>query len=261
MSYRLYKGCWIFKEAPHKERQLSYDEACVWLRRGGLMLRNTTHFDCNEITRFWYVIKDSFNSYEELSRNTRNQVRKGYKNFIIKPIPKTLLLQQGYDVFRQAILSYKVKARLVDEKAFKETILNLPDNVEFWGAFSQVDNRLAAYAINRILGDDCCDYSVLKGTPEALKNYAYYALIFEMNKYYLSDRHMAYVSDGTRSITEHSGIQPFLMDKFHFRKAYCHLHIYSRGWLRPILLVGYHFRKQVPLRSIRNVLEMYGMQG
>lgn len=261
MSYQLYKSVWVFRNSPDKEQELSRKDACTWLEQGGMMLRNTYNFDCKEITRFWYVIKDSFDGYEELSRNTRNQVRKGYKNFTIKPISKTLLLQSGYAVFRQAIMSYKVKARLVDEKTFMETILNLPDNAEFWGAFSQEDDRLSAYAINRIWGNDHCNYSVLKGTPEALQNYAYYALIFEMNKHYLEDRKMRYVLDGARSITEHSNIQPFLMEKFHFRKAYSHLHIYTKGWLKPILFIGYHCRKLIPVRSIRSVLEMYGMQG
>lgn len=224
------------------------------------MLRNTYDFDCPETTKFWYVVKNAFGGYEELSGNTRNQVRKGYKNFLIKPISREILLQQGYKVFRQAIQSYKIKARLIDEQAFAKNIVNMPDTVEFWGAFSQEDNSLSAYAIARTMGN-CCNYAVLKASPEALKNYVYYALIFEMNKHYLEDRKMAYVLDGARSITEHSNVQPFLMKKFHFRKAYCHMNIYIIRWLKPFVSILYYVRKLIPIRGIRSILEMYGMQG
>ncbi len=259
-TYRLYKGYWIFNDAPNKEKRLSHKEACAWLERGGLMLRNTYDFDCDETTKFWYVIKDVFGGYEELSRNTRNQVRKGYKNFTIKPISKDILRQQGYNVYRQAILHYKTNARLVDEETFMRDIANMSDNMELWGAYSQIENKLAAYAICRIQSN-YCSYANLKGTPDALKNYAYYALIFEMNKHYLTERHMPYVSDGARSMTEHSNIQPFLMDKFQFRKAYCHLNIYSKSWLKPFLFLLCPLRKLIPNRSIRAVLKMYSLQG
>ena len=42
------------------------------------------------------------------------------------------------------------------------------------------------------------------------KHYPYFGLLFEMNKYYLGELKYKYVSDGWRSITAHSNIQPFL---------------------------------------------------
>ena len=35
-----------------------------------------------------------------------------------------------------------------------------------------------------------------------------------MNRYYLEELKLKYVNDGARSITEHSNIQPFLIDTF-----------------------------------------------
>ena len=57
----------------------------------------------------------------------------------------------------------------------------------------------------------------MKADPAYLRNstYPYYGLIYEMNRYYLQELCLKYVSDGARSITEHSGIQPFLIEKFH----------------------------------------------
>ncbi|MGM9704630.1 MAG: hypothetical protein ACI3YB_01395 [Prevotella sp.] len=46
-----------------------------------------------------------------------------------------------------------------------------------------------------------------------------------MNRHYLENRKLKFVSDGARSITNHSNIQPFLIDKFKFRKAYCNIRL------------------------------------
>ena len=68
-------------------------------------------------------------------------------------------------------------------------------------------------------------YRTMKAIPKYQKLYAYYDLIYEMNRYYLEKRKVKYVNDGARSITNHSNIQLFLIDKFKFRKAYCRLEI------------------------------------
>lgn len=99
----------------------------------------------------------------------------------------------------------------------------------------------------------------MKCIPSALHNstYPYYGLIFEMNRYYLDELKLKYVNDGARSITNHSNIQPFLIDTFHFRKAFCRLHIEYRGikWLVRIL---FPFRKIMP-RKIKALLDMEAM--
>ena len=53
-----------------------------------------------------------------------------------------------------------------------------------------------------------------------------------MNQYYLEEKKLKYVCDGSRTITEHSNIQEFLMHNFKFRKAYCRLSfVNARKWV------------------------------
>ena len=86
--------------------------------------------------------------------------------------------------------------------------------------------------------------------------YPYYGLIYEMNRYYLEELKLKYVNDGSRSITEHSNIQQFLIDTFHFRKAYCRLQIVYKWWMRLVVNLLYPFRKIIPFLSVKSVLRM-----
>ena len=81
-----------------------------------------------------------------------------------------------------------------------------------------------------------------------------------MNRYYLEELGMKYVSDGARSITEHSNIQSFLVDKFHFRKAYCRLQVEYRWWVGVFVNLLFPFRKLIPVPKVKAILNMEAMR-
>ena len=257
-KYQIYKHAWVYKYAPHTEEALTPSDAQELLRKGGWLVRNTYGFDCAEQTPFWYVIKDTFGDLKELSTNTRNQVRHGLKNYTIRRISAEELLAQGYVVYCAAANAYKIPTQTPTKEEFENRIRHAGTDTEYWGAFNP-DNELAAFAINET-GEDYCSYQTLKANPADLKKYVYYALIYEMNRYYLQERRLKYVLDGARSITEHSNIQPFLENKFHFRKAYCHLQIHYTWWLKWIITCLYPWRKFIPNHQIQSLLAMHGMQ-
>ena len=80
-----------------------------------------------------------------------------------------------------------------------------------------------------------------------------------MNEHYLVDRGLNYVLDGARSITEHSNIQPFLEEKFKFRKAYCRLQIVYKPLFGFIVKCLYPFRKYMP-NKVKAILYMEAMK-
>lgn len=80
-----------------------------------------------------------------------------------------------------------------------------------------------------------------------------------MNRYYLEELGVKYVNDGARSITEHSNIQPFLIDKFHFRKAYCRLQVKYQWWVGIVVKLLYPFRKLIPVLKVKSILNMEAM--
>lgn len=258
-SFRLYKGVWVNNKAPHLSSYLNKVTYNKILSGGGYLLRNTYDFDCKTPTSFWYVIKDSFGGMEELPAKTRNQVKRSLKTLDVRPISKEELLEKGYSVYKAACGSYKVKAAIPSEKSFQQRIKS--GGEKFWGAFLKANGDLVAFSMNN-LSEDVCNYSTMKADPQYMTSayYPYYGLLYEMNRYYLEECKLRYVNDGARTITEHSGVQDFLIDKFKFRKAYCRLQIVYQWWFHPFIYLLYPFRKIIPSLKVRSILNMEAMR-
>lgn len=257
LDYRCYKGAWVFAHDPHLEQKLTPEGMNALWGKGGLMIRNAYDFDCKEETCFWYVIKDSFGGMEELSAKMRNQVKKCFKTMRVEKISAEYLLENGYDVFVAASDSYRVKAVPPTREQFEARIKNAVEN-EYWGVIDIETEKLVAFCMNAVT-DESCEYRTMKAIPEYQKKYAYYGLIYDMNQYYLEERKVKYVNDGGRSITNHSNIQPFLIDKFNFRRAYCHFEIKYKWWLGLAVNCLYPFRKLIPVRQVKALLDMEAM--
>ena len=256
--YSLYRKAWITTQAPHLEQKLSTQQSKNLLNRGGLLVRNTYNFDNTENKNFWYVIKDHFGGLDELSTGNRTMVRKALKTYDIRKINKEEILQNGFPIFIAAAKKYKRKTRALSEKQFCD-LISQHKNADFWMCFEKTTQNPVALAINRLL-DNACEYSIIKTNPNYLDTTSpNYGLLFEMNRYYLDERKMKYVSDGSRTVTERSQIQQFLEKRFHFRKAYCDLTIHYAAWMKPIVHVLYPCRKFIPLQNVRDLLNMESM--
>ena len=173
-----------------------------------LKLGDTFDFDTNVELPYYYVIKDSFGGIEELSTKVRSQVHKSFKTYDIKRISSDGMLGAGYPVFLAALQSYKVKAKIISELDFVDSIKkgSLKGNIDYWAVYDKKTGQVVAIAINTLHGD-CCEYNTMKADPQYLNStYPYYGLIFEMNRYYLDELKLLYVNDGAKSITNHSNI-------------------------------------------------------
>ena len=98
-KYRLYKGAWVSKLAPHKQEKISSEEAKDMLARGGLLVRNSYDWDEPKERNFWYVIKDSYGGIEELPTKVRNQVRKSQQIYEFKQVDAEEMILKGYELF------------------------------------------------------------------------------------------------------------------------------------------------------------------
>lgn len=253
-AWRIYKHCLCWAGPAYEEPRLTPDEARTLLRGSGAwMLRNTYDYDCQGPTNFWDVICDEAPEIESLSANTRSKVRRSFKNCEFRRLTREeFLAADAYTVYREAFGRYRNVAAGPAERDVWER--SVSPNAELWGVFLAGTERMIAFAMNTVNGNGV-NYNVLKAIPEHLsKNYPFYGLLFTMTRHYLAERGFRYVTDGWRSVTEHSNIQPFLIDKFHFRRAYCHLALYYAWWLRLAVLVLYPFRSLMPSANIRNVL-------
>lgn len=257
--FKLYKGAWISDDAPHLSKKISSKECVELFHKGGYLVRNTYNFDINSEKSFWYVIKDSFGEMTELSSKMRNQVKKSLKTYDVRIVSANEIMSFGLAIYNSALENYRVKANTLTQKQFEEMIKeqSKDSRIEYWGVFEKSSGKPVALAINTVR-EDCCEYNSMKCDPVYQHNstYPYYGLIYEMNRYYLQERCFKYVNDGTRSITEHSNIQPFLIEKFNFRKAYCNLQIEYKWYLKLFVNFLYPFREKINIKKIKSILRM-----
>lgn len=236
-----YQGALLPKVQPHINIILSKKEQKELLKKSkALFLRYTNEWD-REKSEFWYVVKDKFNGLDELSSNTRNQVRKGLKNCrVLKVLPEDIS-RDGYEVYVSAMNSYKTNLNIVSEKEFFNNKVN-SDNYDFWAVYGKDTGKMIAYSSNRI-ENSSCNYTEIKFHPKYLKLYPSYALFYEMNQYYLNEKGYQYVHDGARSIAHDTNIHTFLISKFKFKKAFVKLNIIYRWDVKLIVMLFYPFRR------------------
>lgn len=221
------------------------------------MLRNCYDWDCSDKTNFWEIICDRHYPIEDLPSKTRNQIRRCFRDCDIRIFtPSELINFDGYNVYIKAFSRYHdIAVEIADRKSWEEMISSDKKH-EFWGVVVRESNQLIAWAMNTV-DIAFVQYNTLKAVPEMMnKHYPYFGLLYKMNQYYLETIGCRYVSDGWRSVTEHSGIQPFLERNFYFRKAYTRMRLYYAPWLEMIIRTLYPIRafKFLPLK-IKNLLK------
>ena len=256
--WRKYNKAIIPNVAPHFIINTSESEMKDILHlQSAIFVRWTSEFDKEEETEFWYVINDRHLELSDYSVNTRSKIRRGLKNLVVKKITKIEVLDRGYDVYASSFSRYKSFSKPLNRADFLTFIRNLDGDREFWGIYLKGTDTLVAYSQNKIF-DNCCDYDEIRFNPIYLKQYSSYVLFYTMNQYYLSERQLQYVNDGSRSIAHNTNIQQFLIEKFKFRKAYCNLHIVYSVGLSISIKILYIFRRLIGLVKI-NIFQKFSV--
>ena len=196
---------------------------------------------------------------EELSSKMRNQVKKSLKTYDVKRITAEEFRKIALPIYNAAQENYRVKAQLSTQQEIDSLARAM--NKEFWAVYTKEGRVPVAVAINTVTRDEtqwhgCCEYNTMKCDPQYQYNssYPYYGLIYEMNRYYLEYLGLGYVNDGARSLTEHSNIQGFLIDKFHFRRAYCKVQIAYKWYVGLAVKILFPFRRLIRKPQVAAIL-------
>jgi hypothetical protein len=236
-----YHGALLPRVSPHKNISLSKEDAKKLLKKSGaLFLRYTDEWDRKEESEFWYIVKDDFKGMDELSSNTRNQIRKGQKYCSVKKVSCEEVALKGYETYKSAFDRYNTHLKPMSQKIFYDNMMQ-SNNYDFFAVYEKETGKMIAYSSNTI-DDNICSYTTIKLHPAYLSLYPSYALFYEMNQYYLEDKRFRYVHDGARSISHDTNIHAFLLQKFKFRKAYCRLHVDYRWDVKLAVMILYPFR-------------------
>lgn len=257
-KYKCYKHCLVWIGESFEEKKLSAQQiGNIMAYGGGWMLRNCYDWDCSEDTNFWEIIQDRHHDISELPSKVRNQIRRCLKDCQIRQISNAELVNDnGYAVYAEAYKRYRDVSVTVESRDLWEHNILSQKGYEYWAVYSKGTGMMIAWASNKV-NTRSVEYLTLKAIPEYMnRHYPYYGLLYEMGHYYLEEKRYLYVTDGWRSVTEHSNIQPFLEQKFLFRKAYCRMRLYYAPWFGMAVKILYPFRhlKFLPL-NVRNVLK------
>jgi len=227
------------------------------IKERAFFARWVSEFDRHKKSSFWYLINDKPLELDAYSVNTRSKIRRGFKELEVRKISKKDMFKMGYTVYKAAFKRYKTINKPMTYNEFKKYITDLDELWEFWGVFNRKDNLLVGYSENKVV-DNQCYYSTIKFHSDYLKKYPSYVLYYTMNRYYLKERNLDYVNEGTRSILHETNVQSFLIDKFKFRKAYCKLHIKYHPLVYILILLLYPLRSLI-IKSKINLLHKIGV--
>jgi len=235
-----YQNVLIPKLPPHEKIEIDEKDLYELIKKeNAFFARWVSNWDI-ENSCFWYVIKDKKEDINEYKSKIRNQIKKGLKNCKVELVDSKVIAKCGYNVYLEAFKRYKTFLRPIKKDDFIKGVLNSVENTDFWGVF--YENKLIAYSQN-IRQKDIVNYSTTKFHPDYLKFRPSEALFHVMNKYYLNERNFLYVNDGSRSLSHNTNIQNYLIEKFHFRKAYCKLNILYRKDIEFLVNLLFPIRK------------------
>lgn len=243
--WRKHLGTLLPLSMPHRDAGVSPSRAMVLLAiHRAYLIRWESGFDCETPTEWWHVIKSEPEDLDALSANTRSKIRRGDKRFLVEPVSRDRIFEEGHAVYCRAYERYDTFEPMMSREAFCEAIMALPPETEFWVVRHRQSGEMVAFSEN-LVSDGACFYLSIWSTPDSLRQYASYALIHRMNLHYLNERSLRYVSDGARSISHNTGIHDFLMERFGFRRAYARLHVIYFPLLSPVVYTLYPFRQRI----------------
>ena len=255
----------ILQERPHVNgppyRNIIVDTKMLFRTyKNAFYIRWESEFDITSNTSYYHVIKDGEISFESLSSGVRNLVRKCFKNCEISIVDFQYIVDRGgYEVYLSEHRRYNRNGHASSAKTkeqWSEGMAEAAQNgQELWAVIHE--EHIVAYSICMKKAEHV-DLVTWKVDYEKYKHfYPSYGLIYKMLEHHLSFEDVKFVDDGGRSLTEHSNVQIFLMQKFGFRKAYTKLNAKFRWYLLPILKMIAPFEKYIRHSNLRSLVRLY----
>ena len=232
--------------APHEDADLKpIIDGTIWSLKSKsgsapLMAVYHTDFDMEAETSYWFIIKDEVLSLDEFSKKRQKFIRKSLERCEVKMINPAEYADDMYDVYQAAFKCYKNADNEADEKSFKENVKS--DGLEYWGAFSTETGQMAGWMSCHNHGDWTETISAkyhpdMQTAVRPSESIHYYVL-----QHYLNELGQKYVCSGARNLNHKTTVQDYKIRNWHFRRAYCRLHIVYNPKIKWIVMCLYPLR-------------------
>lgn len=228
--------------------------------KGAFYIRWDSDFDKTDNPNYYHVIKDGDCTIESLPPKTRNQIRRCLKNCEIKQVDFQYIVNGGgYEVYASEYRRYERNGHTSVAKPEQQWSAGMKEAAhrgqEFWAVI--YEKKVVAYSIcwRKESHIDLVTWKVNYENYNQL--YPSYGLVYTMCDYYLAQEGIKYVDDGGRSLTEHSGVQDFLIEKFCFRKANTKLNAEFKWYLYFPLALLSRFENKIKNNQLRSLVRLY----
>lgn len=256
--FEVYNKMLVPAFSPHISPNLEKKEVIKKLKEtNSFVLRNIKNFDASTKEDFWYIIKDNFIPIEELSKNTRNQVKKGLKLCEVSLVDFDFIKNNCYNIYEKSLLAYN------HAPISKELFQSKPKDSQardYW-VVKDLESKTPIAYCSCIKNQESVNYTYIKYHPAYLKLYPSYALHYELDKYYLEHNRVKFVDVGAKSLHHPTNVQTFLIQKFKYRKAFCDLDLIYKPSFKIIVSLLYPFKgiiaKIKKLHKITAVLKQH----
>ena len=146
--WRSYHGALIPWTPPHLGVNILRDEIYSdIIKSKSYFARWTKNFDTKTQSPFWYIINDKKVYLENYSVNTRSKINRGFKKLAVKKVSKNELINEGYNVYLNAIKRYNVVLNKISKK--EKLIYYSKENV-FYKFFKIVFKKVELSNFNEI---------------------------------------------------------------------------------------------------------------
>ena len=248
-KWQYYNHAVIPTTAPHEVVDTSEIESGeIWKKYPkALFARWTSDYDCGHETNWWWEIKDSPFSFDDIKSKRKYIIWNGNKNFIVKKINCYTYKKELYNIEKSAYEEWPEKYRpcLLEDDFYRN--LYKWNVFTVYGAFDRETNILCGYA-TLIEKNNSYHLTMMRVIHKCEKKNINSALIYEI----LKDRESKiikgyYICDGERNILHETNFQKYLEKYFCFRKAYCKLNIVYNPKIENLIKFLYHFRNILKL--------------
>ena len=246
MKWCYYKHAIVPATAPHETADEDpLKSGSLWKAVGGhpLFARWTSDFDCGTPTDWWYIIKDTPFLLTDVKASYRYKINKGLKHFEVQIVNPVEYAEALYRLQLEAFSGYPAKYRpAIDHENFITGLRKRSRKGTTFAAFSKDDGSIAGYIYTETLGN-CVMLSVQRSNPSYEKLQVNAALLYGLLSHFHAElTEGMYITDGERSVVHETNFHDYLEKYFHFRKAYCKLHILYRPGIQCIVAALYPFR-------------------
>lgn len=264
-GWRYYNHAAVPTTAPHELPDLTpVHDGRIWKIGGDKkvwLVSYTTDFDMDVETPYWHSIKEGPFDMNGLSQNYRHKVRGALKRCEVRQIEPAEYIEELYECYHAAFKNYTMPEGEMSREAFVRKCQTNSDR-EVWAAFNRESGKL----IGQIWCANRGDYTVAvmgKYHPDYMKLRASDVLYYAIQTHYLNDLDQQYIDAGIRNISHHTGVQDYQETHWHFRRAYCLLHIVYNPQIRWIVKCIFPLRKLLyvldrikPIHKVNGIMRM-----